>query len=87
MLSVTDKRKNERKAITYATDEGDKPDPPAVAEEMFEFLVICPLCKRRVFDASGLSGNPVRLRLKCPHCRNIVIIPISEKPQLTNILR
>ena len=77
MVSVTDKRKDRRKPITYDTG-ADKPDEPLmVAEEFFEYMASCPLCRRRVFDISDIPDDPVRVRLKCPHCRNIVKIPIS----------
>jgi len=86
MASANDKRKDGRRLIRPNTYEGDKPDDPLiVAEDSFEYMAICPVCERRVFDASDLSGNPVRVRLKCPHCRNIVKIPISAIQQGSQI--
>lgn len=82
MVSAMDKRKNGRKPVTYDTGGDKLDDPLVVAEDLFGFLAICPVCERRVFDVSDLSDNPVRLRFKCPHCRNIVIIPISEITQI-----
>lgn len=38
----------------------------------------CPVCDKRVFDVSGGPGITVQVRLKCPHCRQIIIIPISS---------
>ena len=38
--------------------------------------VPCPVCGKRVFDVTGLPDEPVRVSIKCPHCRNIVDIPI-----------
>jgi len=82
MVSVIDKKKDGRKAITYDTG-GDKPDePPTVVEEAFEYIASCPVCMRRVFDVSDIPGDPVQVRLKCPHCRNIVKIQISKTDQI-----
>ena len=41
----------------------------------------CPLCGKRAFDTSRLHNTkePVEISLKCPHCRNIVSVPITER--------
>lgn len=81
MLSEIDKRKNGRKPVIYNRNTGDKPDePPSSIEDLFEYIAACPVCGKRIFDVSDIPGNPVRVRLKCPHCRKIVRIPISEAP-------
>jgi hypothetical protein len=49
----------------------------AVMEDGFEYKASCPICGKRVFDLSGLPATPVRVRLKCPHCRKIVRIPFA----------
>ncbi len=44
----------------------------------------CPLCGKRVFDTSKLHNTeePLEISLKCPHCRNIVCVPITERMSL-----
>ena len=74
MVSAIEKKKNGRKPIIY----GDKPDDPlVVAEEAFGYMMPCPMCEKRVFDVSDPPDTPTRIRLKCPHCKKIVRIPIS----------
>ena len=80
MVSTMDKRKNGRKPIIY-NKYGNKPDDPLVVmEDMFEYMASCPLCERRVFDVSDIPGVPVHVRLKCPHCKNFVEVPICKTP-------
>ena len=43
-----------------------------------EYTVPCPSCTGRAFDFSGLPQGLLRVRLKCPHCRKIVEIPIDS---------
>jgi len=45
------------------------------ADGLFEYT-LCPECGRRVFDVHGQPSSLICIRLKCPHCRNIVNIPI-----------
>jgi len=52
-----------------------KPQVDIVDE--FEYKAACPVCGKRVFDLSDLPSTPVRVRLKCPHCRKIVKIPFA----------
>ena len=47
----------------------------ASSDGLFEYTA-CPECGRRVFDVHGQPGSLISIRLKCPHCRNIVYIPI-----------
>ncbi len=44
----------------------------------------CPVCRKRAFDASrvGNAERPLEISLKCPHCRNIVRVPIAEHMRL-----
>jgi len=80
MVSAVDKRKNGKKPILYGAEVKDKPDDPLiVAEPLFEYMAACPVCEKRVLDISDPPDNhQTRIRLKCPHCRRIVKIPISE---------
>jgi len=52
--------------VEYAANDGQ-----------FKYSMLCPVCQKRVFDISELSCNNSLIRLKCPHCRKIVVIPIS----------
>ena len=85
MVSAMENRnEGRRKPVTYDTVGKDKPDDPmVVAEESFGYMASCPVCTRRVFDVSDIASDSVRVRLKCPHCRNIVKIPISGITQIT----
>ena len=46
-------------------------------DESFKYITPCPICGKRVFYVSEPPDKPTRIRLKCPHCRKIVRIPIS----------
>ena len=52
----------------------------SVDEDEFEYSAPCPICEKRTIDISELPDKLVRLRLKCPHCRKIVKIPLSRAP-------
>lgn len=42
---------------------------------MLKHKMKCPKCSKRVFDIGGVVQKvPVIVELKCPHCRNIVMI-------------
>jgi len=41
-----------------------------------DFILPCPKCEKRTFDVSGRPECTIRVRYKCPHCSNIVIMPI-----------
>ena len=77
MVNTTkQKRKLRRQAGRMnccALDAGET--KTASTDGLFEYTA-CPECSRRVFDVHGRPGSLVRIRLKCPHCRNIVYIPI-----------
>ena len=78
MVTVADKRKNEHKPIIYDKSGRDKPDDPlAVMEEILDYIAPCPVCERRVFDVFDAPDKPTKIRIKCPHCRSVVKIPIS----------
>jgi len=49
-----------------------------LADDVFKYTASCPVCCKRVFDISDLIGVHVRVRLKCPHCRKIVEIPLAS---------
>ena len=46
-------------------------------DDAFVYTVSCPVCKRRIFDLTNMPGKLLHVRLKCPHCRKIIKIPIS----------
>ena len=46
-------------------------------EKQLDFTVSCPVCDKRAFDISETRGNIVKIRLKCPHCRKVVEMPLS----------
>ena len=78
MINAKDSRKRGYKPVLYGADDEDKAfGGQVLAEDTFKYMASCPICERRVFDVSNLPGDAVRVRLKCPHCRNIVRIPIS----------
>jgi len=77
MVSAIEKRKNGRGPIIYSKNGKDKPDEPhMVMEDSFLYMAPCPVCEKRVFDISDPPDKLTLIRLKCPHCRNIVKIPI-----------
>jgi len=43
----------------------------------FEYVASCPICEKRVLDISDVPKTPIRIRIKCPHCRKIIKIPFS----------
>jgi len=78
MVSAIEKKKTGREPIVYSTKNLDKPhDPLIVAEDSFEYTAPCPMCERRVLDVDDPPERPTRVRLKCPHCRRVVRIPLS----------
>ena len=48
----------------------------AVAEDSLDYMVPCPICEKRTIDVSDLPERLIRLRYKCPHCRNVVQTPL-----------
>jgi endogenous inhibitor of DNA gyrase (YacG/DUF329 family) len=80
MVNALEKKKNGRKPVTYYKSDREKTERPLmVAEEMFEYMASCPVCDKRVFDVSDIPGSHVRVRIKCPHCRRIVKIPLTSE--------
>jgi hypothetical protein len=51
-------------------------ETPSVINEQPKYIILCPICKKRVIDVSELPERLIKLRYKCPHCRNIVITPL-----------
>jgi len=41
-----------------------------------DFMLSCPKCEKRAIDVLGRPERTIRVRHKCPHCRNIVITDI-----------
>jgi hypothetical protein len=81
MNSKTDKKRTRGKPIIYSTGDIDKLEALLfIAEESFEYIAPCPVCEKRVFDIDELPGIPIRVRIKCPHCRKVVGIPIYAAP-------
>ena len=52
-------------------------DGTAVKEGPLDYMVPCPICDRRAIDFSELSENLILLRYKCPHCRKLVVTPLT----------
>jgi phage FluMu protein Com len=47
------------------------------SDDVFGYKIACPICSKRVLDVSEMSTSSIiKIRLKCPHCRTIVKIPI-----------
>lgn len=38
----------------------------------------CPNCGRRAFDISKLPDEKIRVELKCPHCKKVVLVPCTD---------
>jgi len=49
----------------------------AVMEKQPDYTVPCPKCEKRAIDVSELPERLIKLRYKCPHCRNIVVTPLK----------
>jgi len=47
-----------------------------VNDDEFEHKIACPICDKRVFDLTDFPTDNVSLRMKCPHCRKIIHVPI-----------
>jgi len=70
---VSKTAEKEKQRIIY------KPPPDGiccVAEESLDYTALCPVCEKRTIDISELPKHPIKLRYKCPHCRNIVTTPL-----------
>lgn len=42
----------------------------------------CSVCKRRAFDISELPKEQVEIELKCPQCKNFVMVPCNEESEM-----
>ena len=49
-----------------------------VMENQPDYVVPCPVCEKRALDVSELPERLIKLRFKCPHCRNIVVTPLMS---------
>lgn len=38
--------------------------------------IMCPSCKRRIVDVMKPTNESVTLRMKCPHCKLIVMVEV-----------
>jgi len=41
-----------------------------------DFIIPCPKCEKRAIDVVGRPERTIKVRHKCPHCRNIVVTAI-----------
>lgn len=37
--------------------------------------VMCPICNKRVFDIKSRATG--KIELKCPHCRNVILLELG----------
>jgi len=44
-------------------------------EKEFQISVYCPVCKKRAIDK--LSPTQGKVRIKCPHCKNLIVVDLS----------
>ena len=42
-------------------------------------MIKCPNCKKRVFDVHTGPPSSMEVQLKCPHCKTIVCIIVSNQ--------
>jgi hypothetical protein len=77
MCAAANKTMHTRRRIVY--DSGAA-DPSDAANKSYDYVAPCPVCERRIFDFSEIPQNSVSVRLKCPHCRKIVHIPLPAQP-------
>ena len=85
MVSAMDKRRNQnRRPVAYNDKNGrDNSDEPLIImKDSSGYMTSCPMCEKRVFDVYDPLDKPTRIEIKCPRCRNIVDIPISEPPRI-----
>ena len=79
MASVAERKEfSQRTVIRDKSGNDNKKEPVVIGEEPFDHMKPCPVCEKRIFDLSGSPCNVIRIRLKCPHCRKIVVIPICS---------
>ena len=38
----------------------------------------CPKCGRRAFDVSKWPRGDFEIQMKCPHCHNVVSVPVPD---------
>ena len=46
-------------------------------DEMLNHIIQCSICNKRAIDISELPDRPIRLRHKCPHCKNLIVTPLT----------
>lgn len=77
MVIATGKSRERRKLVVY--NRGIKTGYAGASqreEDAFKYTAPCPICEKRIFDISTLPVNRIMLRFKCPHCHNVVIMPL-----------
>ena len=79
---MSKKTTKKHKQIVY------KPPPElawTVNEDMFDYIVPCPVCEKRSIDVSALPEILIRLRYKCPHCNNLVVTPLVQEHDVSSL--
>ena len=74
------KRKNNKMQTVYKVSQDFLNEFCADMSGELDYTVPCPSCTGRAFDFSGLPQGLFRVRLKCPHCKEIVETPILSVP-------
>jgi phage FluMu protein Com len=75
MITAIDKSAAGRNPVICDRAGRDVPfDPPG----SFDYIAVCPVCGKRVFDVADPSGASVCVRIKCPRCRKVSNIVIAE---------
>ena len=48
-----------------------------VVESEPNYMIQCPKCEKRVIDVYEMPKSMIKLRYKCPHCKNVIIMPLA----------
>jgi len=48
-----------------------------VMEKEPHYMILCPKCDKRTLDVSEMPERMIKIRYKCPHCKNVVIVPLT----------
>ena len=56
--------------------------PPKAAmrsakDEILNHIIQCSICRKRAIDISELPDRPIKLRHKCPHCKNLIVTALA----------
>lgn len=75
--------RNKQHGIPIFSNNGlVSPERSSVSSEIpYKHREYCPICEKRAFDVSNLESGNIGIELKCPHCRNIVLVPIRDIKQ------